>query len=103
MIDRKLLLGLSLVLLSTCYDLTRSYFNSASAETKNSESVSSSSFNSDSNDNLHMPTTPPYRPNYYLHQQQQGEHLLYVLKTAAISRRAASAHISNSSNTLGFF
>ncbi|CAF3401009.1 unnamed protein product [Rotaria socialis] len=45
------------------------------------------------------PTTPPYRPNYYLHQQQQGEHLLYVLKTAAISRRAASAHISNSSNS----
>ncbi|CAF3310505.1 unnamed protein product [Rotaria socialis] len=58
MIDRKLLLGLSLVLLSTCYDLTRSYFNSASAETKNSESVSSSSFNSDSNDNLHMPPPP---------------------------------------------
>ncbi|CAF2399493.1 unnamed protein product [Rotaria sp. Silwood2] len=47
MIDRKLLFGLSLVLLSTCYDLTRSYLSSTSLETNTSESTSTS-FNSQS-------------------------------------------------------
>ncbi|CAF3398496.1 unnamed protein product [Rotaria sp. Silwood1] len=42
MIDRKLLFGLSLVLLSTCYDLTRSYLSSTSTETNTSESTSTS-------------------------------------------------------------
>jgi hypothetical protein len=42
MIDRKILFGLSVVLLATCYDLTRSYLNSASTETKSDESTSSS-------------------------------------------------------------
>jgi hypothetical protein len=45
MIDRKILFGLSLVLLSTSYDLTRSYLNSASTEKETVESTSSSSSN----------------------------------------------------------
>ncbi|CAF1110343.1 unnamed protein product [Adineta steineri] len=49
MIDRKILFGLSLVLLSTCYDLSKSYLNSQSTETKPTES-SSSSYDSHSND-----------------------------------------------------
>jgi hypothetical protein len=57
MMDRKLLLGLSLVLISTCYDLTRSYLNSATSETKSTES--SSSFYSHSDDLYEQSSTIP--------------------------------------------
>jgi hypothetical protein len=57
MMDRKLLFGLSLVLISTCYDLTRSYLNSATSETKSTES--SSSFNSHSDDLYGQSSTIP--------------------------------------------
>lgn len=40
MLDRKILFGLSLVLLSTTYDLSRLYFNAESAESQSSESTS---------------------------------------------------------------
>jgi len=43
MIDRKLLFGLCLVLLSTSYDLTRSYLNSTSTEKETAEFIASSS------------------------------------------------------------
>ncbi|CAF0918632.1 unnamed protein product [Rotaria sp. Silwood1] len=45
--------------------------------------------------------TAPYRLNYYHHQQQQGERLLYVVKAPVTPRRSASARISsNGFNTL---
>jgi len=40
MIDRKILFGLGLVLLSTSYDLTQFYFNAASNEGENAKSAS---------------------------------------------------------------
>ncbi|CAF0823426.1 unnamed protein product [Rotaria sordida] len=58
MIDRKLLFGLILVLLSTSYDLTRSYLSSVSTETNTSESTSTS-FNSDSEQEYEQSSSIP--------------------------------------------
>ena len=58
MIDRKVLFGLILVLISTSYDLTRTYLNSASNETPTTDG--SSSFKSHSEDELYeQPSTIP--------------------------------------------
>jgi len=65
MIDRKILLGLILVLVATCYDLTRSYLTTKSNETTTDESTSSS-FNSHS-DELYRQSSPVPPPKMKTH------------------------------------
>lgn len=59
MIDRKILFGLSLVLLSTSYDLTRSYLSSVSSDTETTKSTSPSSNEHSSEFYQESSTIPP--------------------------------------------
>lgn len=65
MIDRKILLGLILVLVATCYDLTRSYLTTTSNETTTDGSTSSS-FNSHS-DELYAQSSAIPPPKMKMH------------------------------------